>query len=175
MIDITQELFSGNVYEGDTVPSYRRVRTHEMDGYSLTDVTFCAHNGTHLDAPSHFIQGGKTADQVSLSRLVGKCTVYSQRNIPFDDLPARLLIKGAFSLSAGQAERIAEKCLLIGCEAQSVGDERIHRVLLGAEVAVLEGLDLSAAEEGEYELIALPLKLGGSDGAPVRAVLKKPE
>lgn len=175
MIDITQELFSGKVFDGDTAPSYSRVRTHDADGYSLTDVTFCAHNGTHLDAPSHFIQGGKTAELVSLSRLMGCCKVCSQENIPFDDLPARLLIRGAFSLSAVQAERIAEKCLLIGCEAQSIGDEVIHRILLGAEVAVLEGLDLSAAEEGEYELIALPMKLGGADGAPVRAVLKKPE
>lgn len=175
MIDITQELFSGKVYEGDTAPSYRRVRTHDTDGYSLTDVTFCAHNGTHLDAPSHFIRGGKTAELVSLSRLIGCCKVCSQENIPFDDLPARLLIRGAFSLSAVQAERIAEKCVLIGCEAQSIGDEVIHRILLGAEVAVLEGLNLSAADEGEYELIALPLKLGGSDGAPVRAVLKKPQ
>ena len=121
MIDITQELFSGKVFDGDTAPSYSRVRTHDADGYSLTDVTFCAHNGTHLDAPSHFIQGGKTAELVSLSRLMGCCKVCSQGNIPFDDLPARLLIRGAFSLSAVQAERIAEKCLLIGCEPQSIG------------------------------------------------------
>lgn len=175
MIDITQELFSGKVFDGDTAPSYRRVRSYERDGYSLTDVTFCAHNGTHLDAPSHFIQGGKTADQVILSRLVGKCAVCSQRNIPFNDLPERLVIKGTFCLTVGQAEQIAERCLLIGCEEQSVGDESIHRILLGAEVAVLEGLDLSEAEEGEYELIALPMKLGGADGAPVRAVLRKIE
>ena len=55
MIDITQELFSGKVFDGDTAPSYRRVRSYERDGYSLTDVTFCAHNGTHLDAPSRCV------------------------------------------------------------------------------------------------------------------------
>ena len=66
----------------------------------------------------------------------------------------------------------AEKFLLVGTELLSVGDAEIHKILLRAEVAVLEGLDLSAVPEGEYGLIALPAKWGGLDGAPVRAVLR---
>ncbi len=172
MIDITQELFSGKVYEGDTPPSFTRVKSLERgDGYSLTDVTLCAHNGTHLDAPAHFIRGGKTIEQISLFRLCGKCSVARIGSLDFSRLPARLLVKGVFSLSAEQAEKIAAQCLLFGCEAQSVGDAAVHRILLSAEIAVLEGLDLSQAAEGEYGLFALPAKLGGADGAPVRAVL----
>ena len=55
----------------------------------------------------------------------------------------------------------------------SVGDPDAHRVLLGAGVVVVEGLDLSAVEPGSYELYCLPLKLVGSDGAPARAILVK--
>ena len=173
MIDITQELFSGKVYPGDTLPSFCRVRSFEKgDGYSLTDLSLCAHNGTHLDAPSHFVPGGKTVEQISLDRLIGRCTVRdgASPDLCEQDAP-RLLIKGAFSLTPEQAQMLARRVLLLGCEAQSIGDARVHRILLDAEVAILEGLALSSVKEGEYHLIALPMKLGKSDGAPVRAVL----
>ena len=70
MIDITQELFSSAVYPGDTPPSFRRVRTAEADGYMLTDLSLCAHNGTHIDAPAHFIPGGKAADELDRGESV---------------------------------------------------------------------------------------------------------
>ncbi|HEV3478303.1 MAG TPA: hypothetical protein VG144_02510, partial [Gaiellaceae bacterium] len=60
---------------------------------------------------------------------------------------------------------------LVGVDQMSVGDEEAHRVLLGAGVVVVEGLDLSGVEAGSYELYCLPLKLVGSDGAPARAIL----
>lgn len=88
---------------------------------------------------------------------------------------SRLLIRGDCPLDEETAKKFAAKYLLVGCESQSVGDEKVHLALLSAEVAVLEGLRLRAAVDGRYELIALPLKLGACDGAPVRAVLRKSE
>jgi arylformamidase len=60
---------------------------------------------------------------------------------------------------------------LVGIDYLSVGDEEAHRVLLGADVVAVEGLDLRRVESGAYRLICLPLRLIGSDGAPARAVL----
>lgn len=174
MIDISQELFTCAVYPGDTSPSRRRVRSiGKGDTCNLTDLTLCAHNGTHLDAPLHFIEGGKSVDEVELSRLMGECLVCSYAQACTLPETSRLLIRGDCPLDEETAKKFAAKYLLVGCESQSVGDEKVHLALLSAEVAVLEGLRLGAAEDGRYELIALPLKLGSCDGAPVRAVLRK--
>ncbi len=76
MIDITQEIFSGCVYPGDTKPTFRRASSLEAgDACTLTDFSMCAHNGTHLDAPAHFIRGGKTIEQMDLTRCAGRCAV----------------------------------------------------------------------------------------------------
>ena len=76
--DITQEVFSAAVYPGDTPPSYRRARDMARgDGCTVTDLTMCAHNGTHADAPSHFVKGGRTAERLELSRFAGRCAVRS--------------------------------------------------------------------------------------------------
>ena len=177
MIDITQEVFSGAVYPGDTPPTYRRVTSLEKgDGCTLTDISMCAHNGTHIDAPAHFIRGSKTVEEIDLSRCVGRCLVRDfAGEVRAEDVQGvaaeRLLLRGACTLTEGAARVLAARCRLVGVEAQSVGGEEVHRILLGAEVAVLEGLDLRGAPAGEYILCALPVKLGGSDGAPVRAVL----
>lgn len=178
MIDITQELFSSAVYPGDTPPSFRRVRTAEADGYMLTDLSLCAHNGTHIDAPAHFIPGGKAADELDLSRCIGRCLVFEgEGELAAADVECifaeRVLFKGDCTLREEAAYLLRERCLLVGTESQSIGSDAVHRILLSAEVAVLEGLRLQAAAAGEYyTLIALPLKLGGCDGAPVRAVLQ---
>lgn len=155
MIDITQEIFSGCVYPGDTKPTFRRALSLDAgDACTLTDFS------------------------MDLTRCAGRCAVRDfageVKEADVADIAAeRLLLRGACSLSAGAARLLAGRCRLIGVEGQSVGDEQVHRILLGAEVAVLEGLVLRDALPGEYILIALPIKLGGSDGAPVRALLWK--
>lgn len=178
LYDITRELFSAQTYPGDTRPTWRRVSDIAQGGEcTLSDVAMCAHNGTHIDVPAHFIAGGKTVEQLDLSRCMGRCAVRAfAREVRAADLAGisaeRLLFKGNCRLTAEAAAYAAEKFLLVGTELLSVGDAEIHKILLGAEVAVLEGLDLSAVPEGEYGLIALPAKWGGLDGAPVRAVLR---
>lgn len=76
LIDITQELFSCTVYPGDDKPEkiiYTSMEDREL--YNLTGFSMCSHNGTHVDAPSHFIKGGKTIDQMGLEPFVGYCYV----------------------------------------------------------------------------------------------------
>ena len=83
------------------------------------------------------------------------------------------------SLSPDAAEYLAETGVLtVGVDYLSVGsdDERgalTHRVLLQAGICIIEFLDLSALEPGDYEMICLPLKLMGSDGAPARVIVRK--
>lgn len=180
MIDITQELFAAAVYPGDTPPSYRRVRTAEQDGYMLTDISMCAHNGTHIDAPAHFIPGGKGADEINLSRCIGRCVVFAAegqvRAADIENIFAeRVLFKGRCELTEEAAYLLRERCILVGVEGQTVGSDAVHRILLSAEVVLLEGLRLAGVPVGKYTLVALPLKLGGCDGAPVRALLFETE
>ncbi|MEG2071170.1 MAG: cyclase family protein, partial [Bacteroidales bacterium] len=183
--DITQELFSGQVFLGDPSPHYEKISDLEKgDLYNLTNMEICVHNATHIDAPSHFIQQGKTVDQIDLSRCIGTASVIEFHNVITDTdihrkVPKnckRLLIKGSGVLSSNAAKAINQKrILLVGTESQSIGDIEnplpVHLELLQAEVIIIEGLQLEEVEAGTYKLIALPLKLGGLEGSPCRAIL----
>ena len=188
--DITQELFSCRVYPGDPKPVYERVmKTANGDMCNLTKFSMCAHNGTHVDAPFHFIGDGKTIDQVGLSSFVGDCYVGTKNgDVSADDAKAllaaakeagaaeRILIKGEAVVTKEAAEVFAEAgILLLGNESQTVGPleapMEVHLILLGKGIVLLEGIDLSEVPEGRYFLSAAPLNLGGADGAPCRAYL----
>lgn len=182
--DITQELFGGKVYPGDPAPSYDRVASMERgDSYNLTNLSMGAHNATHIDAPFHFYQNGKTIEELELSRCIGPCTVIEPMNNDINHwremlklCQKRILIKGNLEISMELAKLINEfEILLIGVESQSVGPEgapmQVHLELLGKEVVLLEGIRLEEVGQGDYFLFAAPLKLGGCDGAPCRAVL----
>ncbi len=183
MIDISQELFSCHVYPGDTPPAFELVKTVERDKYNLTNISMCVHNGTHIDAPCHFIAGGKAVDELDLSMFYGKCTVAKFSGVIGEEIGPvletcheRLLLKGDCEISGTAAELIANSHVrLIGVESQSVGKAdapmSVHLVLLGKGIIPLEGLNLSAVEPGNYTLSAFPLKMKGADGSPVRAVL----
>ena len=74
--DITQELFGCVVFPGDPKPEKQAVlRIEEGAVCNLTKVSLCAHNGTHIDAPWHFCRDGKTVEQISLEKFIGKCYV----------------------------------------------------------------------------------------------------
>ena len=190
IFDITQELFGCAVYPGDPAP--RRevlLQTAKGDVCNLTALSMCAHNGTHLDAPYHFIENGARIDEVPLSTTVGPAFVAAfegeiDAHVAEDILARaraagageRLLIKGAAVVTESAAEVFcAGGVLLVGNESQTVGPEKapaaVHRILLGAGVVLLEGVRLAAVPEGAYFLFAAPLLLGGADGAPCRALL----
>ncbi len=190
--DISQEVFSCAVYPGDTAPSAVKVRrTSRGDLYNMTDFSMCAHNGTHIDAPFHFLGDGKTVEQVELDKFVGPCYVapFSGR-LTADDAAAilkkaaevggerRILLKGDAIVTPEAARVLAEGGIdLIGVESQSVGEPsgpmEVHLILLRKEVILLEGIRLAEVGEGAYLLCAAPLSLGGCDGAPCRAILIK--
>lgn len=194
--DISQEVFSCAVYPGDPSPE-RQVLLSTKNGNvcNLTAINMCAHNGTHVDAPFHFIDGGKTIDQVDIDKFVGYAYVASHEgDITAEDAQKildkaaeaakeagcdcdkRILVKGAATMTEEAAKVFAEnKIKLFGNESQTVGPLEapmdVHLVMLGAEIVLLEGIRLSEVEDGVYLLNSAPINLGGSDGAPCRAVL----
>lgn len=185
--DISQEVFGCAVYPGDEIPSKREdMRMFRGDLYNLTAFSMCAHNGTHIDAPFHFLEDGDTVEQIPLEKMVGECFV-SEQNEDVDGEKARkilvdargisrILIKGTGIVTLAAAQVFAEAGIdLMGVEGQSVGPEdapmAVHKVLLGAKVVLLEGIRLGEIAEGVYFLNAAPLSLAGSDGAPCRAIL----
>lgn len=190
--DISQEVFSCEVYSGDPSPVRKQLCSMEKgDVYNLTAFEMCAHNGTHVDAPRHFLRYGRAIDEMPLEHTVGAATVVEctgtltardarrildtarERDA---EAARRILIKGRATVSAEAAVVFAEaNILLIGSETQSVGPVHaplaVHLTLLGANVALLEGIRLTDVPPGTYLLSAAPLALGGADGAPCRAVL----
>ena len=186
IIDITQEVFGSRVWPGDPAP-VRTTVASIADGSvcNVTAFSMCAHNGTHVDAPYHFLKDGKTIEQLDLDAFVGPChvvrhtgdvTAADAERFLQETGAERLLIAGPAVITAEAAKVFAATGLkLIGNESQTVGPENapmeVHLILLGAGVVILEGIVLTDVAEGEYFLNAAPLKLGGSDGAPCRAWL----
>ena len=194
--DISQEVFGCAVYPGDPSPE-RQVLLSINEGKicNLTAFNMCAHNGTHVDAPFHFIKDGKTVDQVDIDKFVGYCYVAAHEgDITAEDAQkimdkaneaakeagndcnARILVKGAATMTDVAAKVFADnKIKLFGNESQTVGPleapMEVHLTMLGAEIVLLEGIRLSEVDEGVYLLNSAPLNLGGSDGAPCRAIL----
>ena len=185
--DISQEVFSCGVYPGDPKPQ-KQVLSAMASGdlYNLTAFSMCAHNGTHIDTPFHFLKDGKTVEQMDLETFVGDCFVARHEgNVHASDAQkilakangaARILIAGHATVTAEAAAVFAGSGIrLLGNEGQTVGPEnapmQVHQILLGQGIALLEGIVLQGVPEGHYFLSAAPLNLAGSDGAPCRAYL----
>ena len=177
IIDITKELFSSKPFPGDPAPSFELEKTIAKDGYNLTVFSACAHNGTHVDAPCHFLENSSTVSDIMLNKCMGKCVVVDNIGMAMEQIEygvRRIILKG-INLSPSQAERLSMHVDLLGMDSESFGSGTapgaVHRILLSREVVLLENLDLECVVPGEYTLIALPLKMKGSDGSPVRAIL----
>ena len=185
--NISQEVFTCAVYPGDPAPKREVLASLDAgDVINLTAFSMCAHNGTHVDAPAHFLAGGATVDALPLDATVGMARVISHEG----DISARhaadmlaaagnckkLLIKGDATLTLEAAQVLAKAGIeLFGNESQTVGPESapmaVHLCLLGAGVVLLEGVRLAQVPDGEYLLCAAPINLGGAEGAPCRALL----
>ena len=190
--DISQEVFNCAVYPGDPQP-VRDVKLRISEGAvcNLTAFEMCAHNGTHVDAPYHFIDGEETIDRVPLDKFIGYAYVaehdgditaeVAERILKdaknADELASeRILVKGNAVMTKEGAEVFAKAGIkLFGNESQTVGPldapMEVHLVMLGAKIVLLEGIRLAEVPVGVYLLNAAPINLGGSDGAPCRAVL----
>lgn len=183
--DISQELFTCVVYPGDLPPSKEQVlQIKNGDECNLTNISICAHNGTHIDVPYHFLEEGKTVEQIDLDSVIGEALVVNaEGDILTGDIdrimehaPKRILFKGNVTVTPEAAKAINRHgVLLVGVESQTIGKEdrtkEIHLELLSKGVILLEGIRLKSVPEGWYLLNAAPINLGGADGAPCRAVL----
>ena len=194
LYDISQEVFGCDVYPGDPSPAREKLSSMaEGAEYNLTAFSMCAHNGTHVDAPYHFYDDGNTIDEIGLDCFIGYAYVAEHDgDITAEDARSilraasaadpraaeRILIKGKATLTRKAAEVFAgARIKLFGNESQTVGPEdapmEVHRIMLGAQIVLLEGIRLQDVPAGVYILNAAPLDLGGADGAPCRATLMK--
>ena len=192
IIDISQEVFSCNVYPGDPHPTAEKVVSIDNgDVYNMSTLSMCVHNGTHIDAPYHFLNDGNTVEQIPLEYFVGTCYVtHRDGELAASDaeeimqeaiahnVSERILIGGNVTVTAEAAKVFAEYGIkLIGNEGLSIGPVdapmEVHKILLSANVVLLEGIVLKDVPAGAYFLNAAPLNLAKLDGAPCRAYLIK--
>lgn len=190
--DISQPVFGCEVYPGDTVPEKRPVfRMEEGSLYNLTDFSMGAHNGTHADAPLHFLREGKGIGELPAEKFVGPAyvaaldgpvtaadaeAVLKRAAAAYPGAEKRILLKGRLTVTPEAAAVFAGAGIhLLGNESQSVGPENapmaVHLALLRAETVLLEGIRLQSVPEGAYFCSCMPLNLAHTDGAPCRAIL----
>ncbi|MBO5935420.1 MAG: cyclase family protein [Clostridia bacterium] len=188
IIDISRDITRCDIYPGDPDVKFDIVSNiANGDSCNLSAIYTGLHNGTHADAPLHFIDGGDSIEKADLSAFIGECHVievpvgpisgeYVNKYFPTD--AKRIIIKSAgraWFMQSGAEEVAFSGVKLIGTDANSVGTHGAqtgpHVAFLRENVAVLENLDLCGVKPGKYFLLAQPLKIGGAEAAPVRAVL----
>jgi arylformamidase len=190
------------VYPGDPPFEIEPLQRLGSAPFSLSRMSLATHTGTHVDAPAHFLPGGATIDSLPLEILLGKARVVeitARERIDRADLEPRdlrddlrILLKTRMSgqmlkpgfqedhlyLSGDAAAYLAQAGLkLVGFDYLSVDrygapDYPAHHALLEAGVIIVEGLDLSEVEPGEYDMACLPLRVADGDGAPARVILR---
>jgi arylformamidase len=202
IIDISRPIQNSTpTWPGDTPFDFELMWTKEASGsVNVGKLEMSTHTGTHIDAPFHVDSEGKKVHELDLSIYCGKAKVIHLQDVEVitahelkkADLSEteRLLIRTdswddplrfpeEFSYfhpdAAAYLKEIGVK--LIGVDVPSVDFMKskelpAHHSFLEHSIFILEGLDLSAAEQGDYELIALPLPIVDGDGSPVRAILR---
>jgi arylformamidase len=167
---------------------------------NVNSITLSPHTGAHADAPLHYADGQASAGQVSLAPYLGLCRVIhcldsgplietAHVRKALTGIPCRVLLRTATQarqswdpFTAIAPETLAllaeHQVALVGIDTPSVDpadskDLPSHRQLLLHDMRVLENLVLDDVPEGDYELIALPLKLMRADASPVRAILRE--
>ncbi|MDD1696383.1 MAG: cyclase family protein [Methanoregula sp.] len=195
IIDITRPLSEDIlIYPGDTRPVFRQT---DRGKYLISDIHMSTHTGTHIDAPAHYLKTGNTIDTIPLSHVMGTCRVIDVTDAGTIITPNhlegrldkvnRLLLKTSFSgktcfdedypsLRLDAARVITRhKIKCVGIDSPSIEscncDGSVHRELLSSGCIIIELLDLSNIAQGDYTLVALPLRITGLDGSPARIVL----
>ena len=193
------------VFPGDPQVRIEPVaRIAQGDPANVSRISMSSHCGSHIDVSLHYNDHWVSVDHLPITLLMGSALVADLRGVAEIDAKAlarlpltgveRLLLRTDNSLlwdregfceeyvhltRDGAAFLVEKKIRLVGIDYLSIerfdGDGAVHRLLLGNGTVVLEGLNLDGIERGEYELICLPLKIKGGDGAPVRAILRSRE
>ena len=188
IIDISRRLQDAPVYSGDEPAKIELAQDMENgDICNCAVITAGVHLGTHADAFSHFLPGGTTIDEMPLEHYCGKCrviTVPSDTLVKLSDIKGQLAGSERIALRSGGSSFLCEQAAeyIAACGIRAVltdavsvapddNEEAIHRLLMEGKVAIIENVTLDGVEDGDYLLFAFPVKYGGCDGAPVRAVL----
>jgi len=175
-----------------------RDKTHTVQ---VTRIEMGSHTGTHIDAPFHFVEGGRRLEEISLNELVGPAMVVQIQGVPSiqrkhlaslnwthvqrvlfktdnsDHWNDRSFYEKFVYLEPDAAEFLVEHGVrLVGIDYLSIDPYKsekhpTHFVLLPRNVIVVEGLNLSQIAPGPYQMVALPLNLQSGDGAPARVIL----
>ncbi len=194
-IPLTREI---PVWSGDPHFSLNAISGfNHGDDVQVSAIQMSLHTGTHIDAPQHFLRDGLSVDQIPLNRFSGRCQVIAIQSRDFitvEELPPVtqkiILFKTINSEKIRSGKPIDQRFValiepvvhellkrsveLIGIDYYSIerdGDYPLHRMLLNESVIILEGLDLSDVQPGEYQLICFPLRIQDAEASPVRAVL----
>ena len=190
-------------WPGDIPVIISKQATIPNDQVNVTAIHLSAHTSTHVDAPLHFIDKGNDVTQLPLNALIGKAKVIYIENPEAITMDAindagiqkgdRILFKTRHSLTNWTMEPfqkdyvylheaaalflVNKEILTVGIDYLSIAEfgngALVHRILLEKKIVIIEGLNLASIEPGDYEMICLPLKIKGGDGAPARVVLKK--
>jgi arylformamidase len=202
-LDVSVPIYTGMVHfpgnpsiEIDTISHVER-----GDLCTISQLKMGSHTGTHIDAPIHFLPGGSGAEEVPLENLMGPARVIEIKDphvVKAEELRVhnlgvreRLIFKTSnsercwktsqfvpdyVSIAEDAASYLASlNTLVAAIDYLSAGSPETHRTLLGAGVVIVEGLNLTGISQGRYELLCLPLKILGGDGAPARVLLKPSE
>jgi arylformamidase len=183
------------VYPGDPMPSIKPAGVINKDGFCDHLVSLGTHIGTHMDAPMHMLEGGKSLDEFSVDQFVGNGIYIEVENGDFSVVKSEAIQEGDIVLlSTGMSEKfhdtayfddypampedianylVDKKVKIVGVDTCSVDNQDgfpIHKILLGSEVLIIENLtNLSQLKGKKFRVYALPLKLQ-LDGAPARVI-----
>jgi len=171
------------------------------DVCTFSTLSMSAHAGTHIDAPLHFLRRGRSVDRWPIDATVGPARIIAIRNprvIDVEELRPHRIRKGErvlfktrnsargrpgvffkdyVAVSPEGARHLGARGVrAVGIDGPSIGPlergDETHRIMLGAGIWIVEWLDLRRTPAGLYDLICLPLRVVGGDGAPARAVLR---
>jgi arylformamidase len=169
---------------------------------NVSEITLSPHVGAHADAPLHYDPAGQTSGQLALEPYLGPCRVihaigkgalitWEHLDHAAKDMPPRVLVRTYErapvdrwdpqlpAFASDTIERLADLGVtLVGIDTASIdpADSKelpSHQAIRRRKLRVLENLVLDDVPEGDYELIALPLKLMTADASPVRAILRE--
>lgn len=198
MYDITGSIYEGMTVYKDK-PEKQPKLNRQTNGYvTETRLELDVHTGTHIDAPLHMVEDGETFESVPLDKLVGPCKVLDLTSVKdavskadlegfglekddFVLFKTRNSFEEAFDfdfvfLAKDGAEYLAEIGIR-GVGIDSLGVERsqeghpTHKTLFANDIIIIEGLRLKEIEQGEYFMVAAPMKLIGTDASPARVLL----
>ncbi|MCA1030645.1 cyclase family protein [Bacillus timonensis] len=196
--DITSPIFEGMPVYKNKPEKQPKISTVTNGYVTESRLDLDVHSGTHVDAPLHMVNDGETFETIAIEKLVGKAKVLDLTNVSdsikkvdFDRFSIEkddfILLKtknsfdSAFNFDfiyvAADAAAYLAEIGIRGVGIDSLGIERsqeghpTHKTLFSNDVIIIEGLQLKDIDEGEYFMVAAPLKLSGTDASPARVLL----